>query len=104
MRVWGYALFVAILAVGYSGASAQPRSLPFPAPIAEPRDVAYPGVIELEVDAADVVRGIFRVRERIPVAAAGPLTRTRSSQRPSGAPRGRCYTRNSRSSSRNRAS
>jgi len=74
MRVWGYALFVAILAVGYSGASAQPRSLPFPAPIAEPRDVAYPGVIELEVDAADVVRGIFRVRERIPVAAAGPLT------------------------------
>jgi predicted metalloprotease with PDZ domain len=74
MRVWGTALFVAALALGYSDAHAQPRSVPFPAAIAEPRDVAYPGAIELNVDAADVVRGIFRVRERIPVAAAGPLT------------------------------
>jgi hypothetical protein len=74
MKLWCSAAIVVALALGYSGASAQPRSVPFPAPIAEPRDVAYPGVLELTVDAADVVRGIFRVRERIPVAAAGPLT------------------------------
>jgi predicted metalloprotease with PDZ domain len=42
--------------------------------IPEPRDNAYPGVIELSVDASDVTRGIFRVQERVPVAAAGPLT------------------------------
>ena len=41
---------------------------------AEPRDVPYAGAITLEVDASDVTRGIFRVRERVPVAAAGPLT------------------------------
>lgn len=56
------------------GAAAQPRGVPFPPPIPEPRDVPYPGVIELDVDATDVTRGIFRVRERIPVANAGRLT------------------------------
>jgi predicted metalloprotease with PDZ domain len=41
--------------------------------IPAPADVAYPGTIRLEVDASDVGRRIFRVREEIPVAA-GPLT------------------------------
>jgi len=36
--------------------------------------VAYAGVIELDVDASDVARGIFRVRERVPVAQPGPMT------------------------------
>jgi predicted metalloprotease with PDZ domain len=63
-----------VFAVSSSGANAQPAAAPFPAPIAEPLDVAYPGAIELDVDASDVVRGIFRVRERLPVASAGPLT------------------------------
>jgi len=35
------------------------------------RDIAYPGTIQLTVDASDVTRGIFRVRERVPVAGAG---------------------------------
>jgi len=74
MKLWCSTAIVVALAVGYSGANAQPRSVAFPAPIAEPRDVTYPGVIELAVDAADVARGIFRVRERLPVAAAGLLT------------------------------
>ena len=38
------------------------------------RDVAWPGVIALAVDASDNTRGIFRVTETIPVASAGPLT------------------------------
>lgn len=42
--------------------------------IPEPRDVPYIGTIELDVDASDVVRGIFSVRERVPVAAGQPLT------------------------------
>ena len=35
------------------------------------RDIAYPGTIQLTVDASDVTRGIFRVRERVPVPGAG---------------------------------
>ena len=48
--------------------------MPLPPATPEPRDVPYAGVIELDVDASDVARGIFRVRERVPVAQAGPLT------------------------------
>lgn len=55
-------------------AGAQPRGMPLPPEIAAPRDVAYPGVIALDVDASDVARGIFRVRERIPVTGAGTMT------------------------------
>jgi predicted metalloprotease with PDZ domain len=51
-----------------------PAAAPFPPPIVEPRDVPYVGPIELDVDASDVLRGIYRVRERIPVAGPGPIT------------------------------
>ncbi|MFL6829866.1 MAG: M61 family metallopeptidase [Sphingomicrobium sp.] len=39
--------------------------------IPAPRDVPYPGTIQLTVDASDVTRGIFRIRERVPVTGAG---------------------------------
>jgi predicted metalloprotease with PDZ domain len=55
-------------------AHGQPSGVPFPPPTPAPRDVPYAGVIALDVDATDVERGIFRVRERVPVAAPGPLT------------------------------
>jgi predicted metalloprotease with PDZ domain len=35
------------------------------------RDVAYPGTIQLTVDASDVTRAIFRIHEHVPVARAG---------------------------------
>jgi predicted metalloprotease with PDZ domain len=68
-----FAAVLATLTVAF-GAAGQPRAVPLPPPTTAPRDVPYPGVIALEVDARDVERGIFRVRERIPVAQAGPLT------------------------------
>jgi predicted metalloprotease with PDZ domain len=37
------------------------------------RDVPFPGTIQLTVDASDVTRGIFRIHQRVPVAAAGDL-------------------------------
>jgi predicted metalloprotease with PDZ domain len=37
------------------------------------RDVAFPGTLTLDVDTSDNLRGIFRVRETIPVTAAGDL-------------------------------
>jgi predicted metalloprotease with PDZ domain len=39
-----------------------------------PKDTPYPGTIRLEVDATDTVQRILRVKETIPVAAAGPMT------------------------------
>jgi predicted metalloprotease with PDZ domain len=43
-------------------------------PMIEPRDIPYPGVLALEVDASDTRQGIFRVRQTIPVAQPGTLT------------------------------
>ena len=51
----------------------QPQPAQPTPPIAEPRDVAYPGQITLAVDARDVTRRIFQVRETIPVAGPGPM-------------------------------
>lgn len=38
------------------------------------RDIAYPGTVLLDVDATDIERRIFRVRQRFPVERAGRLT------------------------------
>lgn len=60
----------------FSSAQAQtilPQPAPMPAAIAAPRDIAYPGTLTLEVDATDLDRRIFRVRETVPVSA-GPMT------------------------------
>ena len=35
------------------------------------KDVPYPGTMQLTVDASDVTRGIFRIRQRVPVAGPG---------------------------------
>ena len=43
------------------------------APIPDAKDVPFPGTLQLTVDATDVTRGIFRIRERVPVASAGDL-------------------------------
>ena len=38
-----------------------------------PRDLPYPGTIQLEVDATDIARAIFKVRETIPVSQPGRM-------------------------------
>lgn len=43
------------------------------APIPDAKDVPFPGTLQLTVDATDVTRGIFRIRERVPVASAGDV-------------------------------
>jgi predicted metalloprotease with PDZ domain len=63
-----------LLATTASAAIPQvPRSEPQPvsavSSIPAARDVAYPGTIDLKVDATDVRRGVFRVTETIPVPA-----------------------------------
>jgi predicted metalloprotease with PDZ domain len=39
--------------------------------IPAPRDTAYPGTIQLTVDASDVTRGVFKVHQRVPVPGPG---------------------------------
>ena len=39
--------------------------------IAPARDIAYPGTIQLTVDASDVTRGIFKIRQHVPVPGPG---------------------------------
>ncbi|MEO8455288.1 MAG: peptidase M61 [Sphingomicrobium sp.] len=51
--------------------NSRPAATPKPDAIPAPRDVAYPGTIQLTVDASDVTRAIFRVHEQVPVAAPG---------------------------------
>jgi predicted metalloprotease with PDZ domain len=47
--------------------------LPEPPGVPEPEDKPYVGTIRLFVDATDLHRRIYRVREIIPVAGAGPM-------------------------------
>lgn len=51
-----------------------PEAQPIVDTISAARDIAWPGVIRISVDASDNTRGIFRVTETIPVSAPGPLT------------------------------
>ncbi len=65
-----------------SSASAQvvrsmPQQLPITDTIPAPQDIAFPGTMVLRIDATDTVRGIFKVRQSIPVPAASasaPMT------------------------------
>jgi predicted metalloprotease with PDZ domain len=71
-------IFFTCCALALSGGSAfaqsaGPQPLPMPAQIAEPKDVPYHGAIRLSVDATDIERYIFSVRETIPVRPGEPI-------------------------------
>ncbi|MBU3078060.1 M61 family metallopeptidase [Sphingomonas quercus] len=65
------AALLASAAMPVQAENSRPQPIPYPTPIAAPRDVPYPGVIKLDIDATDTRRGIFTVRETIPVAHSG---------------------------------
>lgn len=50
-----------------------PQPVPFVDTIPAAQDTPYPGVMTLDVDATDTARGIFRVKQTIPVAKPGPM-------------------------------
>jgi predicted metalloprotease with PDZ domain len=69
------ALLLASTSVTAQTRNTQPvATAPMTTTIPEARDVAYPGVIQLDVDATNVGQGIYRVKQTIPVAEAGPMT------------------------------
>ncbi|WP_394652186.1 M61 family metallopeptidase [uncultured Sphingomonas sp.] len=69
------ALFLSTTAATAQVRNSQPAATaPFTTRIPEARDIAYPGVIDLDVDATNIGQGIYRVKQRVPVAQSGPLT------------------------------
>jgi predicted metalloprotease with PDZ domain len=50
-----------------------PQPVPFVDTVPEARDIAYPGTLQLDIDATDTQRGIFSVKETIPVAKSGHM-------------------------------
>ena len=71
MKLASVLLAATTLTAGAALASPGPVALPPTPPIAAPRDIAYPGVLTLSVDAGDTERRIVKVHETIPVSAAG---------------------------------
>ena len=77
MRRTALAVLLSSLLASAAAAQIVPpqNSKPEPTPktdtIAAPRDVAYPGTIQLTVDASDVARAIFNVHEHVPVSGPG---------------------------------
>ena len=69
-----------LLALAHPAVAQDRSQMSAPQPIAIPndipaaRDVPYPGVMTLAVDATDTTRGIFRVSQTVPVAQAGRMT------------------------------
>ncbi len=70
-------LLAALLLAGTTSiatAEVQPQPAAPAAPIAAPKDIAYPGALTIKVDATDLPRHIFKVQETVPVAGAGAMT------------------------------
>lgn len=71
-------LFSSSLTAPVQAQTAALRSAPLAQPITDvipqARDTPYPGTMTISVDATDITRRIFRVKQVIPVAAAGPIT------------------------------
>ena len=72
--LFAFAAAVALTSPALAQPSPGPQPAPMPPQIEPPRDVAYPGVLTLQVDATDLSRHIFRVHETVPVLGPGPMT------------------------------
>ncbi len=76
MKFAPFAVMAALAAA--SPLAAQPSEGPQPAPmpsaVVAPRDVAYPGVLKLEVDATDTERRIWRVKQTLTGVKPGRMT------------------------------
>jgi predicted metalloprotease with PDZ domain len=87
---------LSVVLVASPPAAAQRNSAPQPAAtgaaVPAARDVAYPGVIKLNIDTTDLDRKIWRVTQSIPVSKAGPMTLLYAEWIPGNhAPRGPIY-------------
>ncbi|WCT72448.1 peptidase M61 [Sphingomonas naphthae] len=68
------ALFLAATALPAFAQNSAPQPVPYADPIPAAKDVPYPGTMTVAIDATDTQRGIFRIKQTVPVAGPGPLT------------------------------
>jgi predicted metalloprotease with PDZ domain len=69
------ALFLLVAPAVYAqDGNSRPQPVVQPLTIPLPADKPWPGTMQLKVDATDFARGIFHVRQTIPVTKAGKLT------------------------------
>src|SRR5262252_8968107 len=69
-------VYIFLLSAGLTyaqGPRGAPQPVPMPPPIEAPRDVPFPGVMRLEVDATDLDHRIYQIRQNIPVPRPGPM-------------------------------
>jgi predicted metalloprotease with PDZ domain len=74
MRLAPAIVIAALLVTPATAQNSKPVAQPIADTIPAARDIAYPGTMRLMVDATDTHQNIFRVRQVIPVPAAGPTT------------------------------
>lgn len=73
LRALSAAALLLASAAPVSAQNSAPQPAPFTDTVPEARDIAYPGTMLLDIDATDTQRGIFRVRQTIPVAKSGHM-------------------------------
>ncbi len=71
---WPAAAWSLALIAGSASTQPAPQPTPPTPPIEAARDIPYPGRLKLLVDATNLARGIFNVRETVPVTGPGPFT------------------------------
>lgn len=70
----GLPLLIALLgAAPASMAASEAQFLPLTQSIPPPRDIPYPGVVQLSVDVTDIDHHVFKVHETLPVTGPGDL-------------------------------
>ncbi|NIJ35827.1 putative metalloprotease with PDZ domain [Sphingopyxis panaciterrae] len=67
------ALAALLFATPATARNSAPQPVPIEDRIPAARDVDFPGMMTLKVDATDVQQAIFRVKQTIPVTRAGPM-------------------------------
>ncbi|AQR74016.1 M61 family metallopeptidase [Sphingomonas sp. LM7] len=72
-RALSFAALLLATTVPAAAQNSAPQPVPIENSIPEARDIAYPGTLLLDIDATDTQRGIFRVKQTIPVAKSGHM-------------------------------
>src|SRR5690349_12372267 len=73
LSYWVLWIFLLRLALCCVAQKSEPMAQAIVDTIPPARDVPWPGMIHLSVDASDNIRGIVRVRETIPLGSSGSL-------------------------------
>ena len=61
------ALLLAGTASAQNEVRTAPQSAPLPPAIPAAQDIPYPGTMTLDIDATDLARGVYRVKQTVPV-------------------------------------